>query len=319
MKKEDILARAKRFREFAVEADRHNREEMLDDLRFASLDQWPDEVKKERKNRPMLTLDRTGQAVRQVTGDMQSNMPSIKVLPVDSGTDMETAEVMEGLIREIEYRSQSTHVYMNAARYQVKCGYGVFRIGTDYATHDSFDQDISILPVRNPMNWWFDPDAIQTTKHDGKFVIGLFRMSKDDFEEQYPKAVPLDWDNIYTGEDKNSWYGEDYVIIAEFYEKVAIKRETLLLSDGRTITLDEFTEEDALALEQRGLTVVKQRSVDSYDIYHHKLTAHEVLETVKLKTRYFPVIPVYGEVEDIEGKCYVRVAVWELVYDWGYV
>lgn len=304
-KDEAIIKRAMKRRDRAHEADEHNREMMVDDLRFAALDQWPEEVKKERKNRPMLTLDHTASHVKQVTGDMQENQPSIKVFPVDSGADKDTAQVMEGLIREIEYNSSAQQVYLNAARFQVKCGYGVWRVVNEYASHDVFEQDIRLKPVKNPLNWWFDPDAEQITKHDGQFVIGSEKMLKDTYEAKYGD-VPQDFGSRFVGESLDFWTTDEYVTVAEYYEKKPVKREMALLSNGDIVQVDQITEEDRMILAQNGIEIISTRKADSHEIHYYKLTDFKILKHEVLPFRYFPVIPVYGEIDNIEGKDYVR-------------
>lgn len=304
-KDEAIIKRAMKRRDRAHEADEHNREMMVDDLRFAALDQWPEEVKKERKNRPMLTLDHTASHVKQVTGDMQENQPSIKVFPVDSGADKDTAQVMEGLIREIEYNSSAQQVYLNAARLQVKCGYGVWRVVNEYASHDVFEQDIRLKPVKNPLNWWFDPDAEQITKHDGQFVIGSEKMLKDTYEAKYGD-VPQDFGSRFVGESLDFWTTDEYVTVAEYYEKKPVKREMALLSNGDIVEVDQITDEDRMILAQNGIEIISTRKADSHEIHYYKLTDFKILKHEVLPFRYFPVIPVYGEIDNIEGKDYVR-------------
>ena len=307
MKKRDeaVIKRAMARRNRAHEADEHNRDEMVDDLRFAALDQWPEDVKKARKNRPMLTLDHTASHVKQVTGDMQENKPSIKVFPVDSGADKDTAQVIEGLIREIEYNSSAMSVYLNAARFQVKCGYGVWRVMNQYASHDAFDQDIRIVAVKNPLNWWFDPDAIEMTKHDGKFVIGSEKILREDFESKYGD-IPANFGSKYVGESLDQWTTDEYVTIAEYYEKVSVKKEIVMLSNGDVLEIDQITDDDMAILEQNGIEVVKRRTADSHEIHYYKLTDFKILKHEVLPFRYFPIIPTYGEVDNIEGKEYIR-------------
>jgi hypothetical protein len=304
-KDETIIKRAIKRRERAHEADHHNREQMVDDLRFANLDQWPEDVKRERKNRPMLTLDHTNNHVKQVTGDMQENQPSIKVFPADSGADKDTANVIEGLVREIEYNSSAQHVYLNAARSQVKCGFGVWRVLNEFPSHDVFDQEIRLKPVKNPLNWWFDPDAKEPTKCDGRFVIGSERLLREDYEESYG-GVPTDFHQRYTGETLNHWTTDEYVTVAEYYEKVKIKREMALLSNGDVLEVDQITEQDRQFFSLKGIEIVKVREADSYEIHYYKLTDFKILKHVKLPYRYFPIVPVFGEVENIEGKEYIR-------------
>ena len=58
------------------------------------------------------------------------------------GADQETAEILQGLIRNIEYSSQADVAYDTALEHAVGGGFGYFRICTDYAAEDMFEQDI---------------------------------------------------------------------------------------------------------------------------------------------------------------------------------
>src|SRR5512133_2392440 len=70
-----------------------DRKAALDDRKFASGDQWPKEIvdQRERDKRPCLTVDKLSQYVRQIVNDGRQNRPAIKVRPVDSGADIDTA------------------------------------------------------------------------------------------------------------------------------------------------------------------------------------------------------------------------------------
>lgn len=110
MKEADILAEAKERLQQADDAWAENRADALDDLKFARMgEQWPDAVRKERERegRPCLTINKMPSFIRQVVNDVRQNRPSIKVHPVDSGSDPKTAEIMSELIRNIEYSSNA--------------------------------------------------------------------------------------------------------------------------------------------------------------------------------------------------------------------
>src|SRR4051812_7791501 len=101
----DLLEEAQAAYQECVEAESVNRSDALDDLRFARLgEQWPAQIRnaRERANRPCLTINRLPAFIRQVVNDARQNKPSIKVHPVDSGADLATAKVLDGLIRNIE-------------------------------------------------------------------------------------------------------------------------------------------------------------------------------------------------------------------------
>lgn len=304
--KDEIIKRFMDDFDLAFTAESRNRIDMVDDLRFAALDQWPEDVKKERKNRPMLTLDHIGQSIRKVVGGIRQNMPSIKVDPIDDGADKDTSDVLEDLIRQIEQSSHARSVYLNAAQFQVKCGYGVWRVNTKANSDDIFEQDIVILPVKNPFTVYFDPDAIEPQKQDGRFVIVSETMSRDAFERTYDIEVPSSIPNQGVGETQERWYSSDSVRIGEYFTKRKSKRKVTQLSNGVVVNSDEITEEDIVLYSQQGINPVREKEVEQDIIDWYKLTAFEILEHQEWPAKFFPLIPVHGEEENIEGETSYR-------------
>jgi len=298
--------------DMASTAENEDRIDMIDDLRFAALDQWPEEVRRERKGRPMLTLDHIGQSVRKVLGGMRQNMPSIKVDPIDDGADKETADVLEDLTRQIEQSSNARNAYINAANFQVKCGYGVWRINTVENTDDIFVQDIVINPVKNPFTYYFDPDAIKPQKQDGRFMIVSETMSKQRFKNEFPKDIdgePIDIPGNSiggTGENRERWYADDSVRIGEYFVRSKKTKSVTQLSNGVVVDSDSITEEDIALYQQQGVTPVRERKVKADVIDWYKLTSFKILEHKVWPSKYFPGIPVYGEEDNIEGKTWHR-------------
>ena len=301
-----LIMQFQRDYDLASTAESRNRELMVDDLRFAALDQWPDEVKAERKNRPMLTLDKIGQPVRKILGGIRENMPSIKVDPVDDGADKETADVLEDLTRQIEQASNARNAYLTAAQTQVKCGYGVWRVVTQPANDDMFDQDIRIARVRNPFTVYFDPDADAPQKQDGRFVIISETISNKEYESRHGKRPPASIPNQGTGETQARWYDSDSVRVGEYFCKKKKKRKLVQLSTGAVLYADDITEEDIQGFVQGGVSIAKERTVEVDEIHYYKLSAFEVLEHQVWPGMLFPVIPVYGEEENIEGETIIR-------------
>ena len=63
--KDPLFTEAMRRYKASVEATQENRVDMIDDQRFASGDQWPDDVKTLRVGRPMQTINRLPSFVDQ--------------------------------------------------------------------------------------------------------------------------------------------------------------------------------------------------------------------------------------------------------------
>src|SRR5689334_19254529 len=98
--------------------EKHNIDQAYDDLRFRRgklEDQWTPEALAARTGRPCHVVNKLPQFIRQVTGDMRQSRPGIRVVPVDSGGDIETAEIRAGMIRYVENRSKAKHVYTTGA------------------------------------------------------------------------------------------------------------------------------------------------------------------------------------------------------------
>ena len=117
------------------------RESELDDLRFlaGSPDnqwQWPEDVLSTRgavqgqsiNARPTLTINKLPQHVKQVTNEQRQNRPACKVIPVDDKADIEVAEIFDGIIKHIEYKSNADIAYDTACENQVTYGEGYIRI-----------------------------------------------------------------------------------------------------------------------------------------------------------------------------------------------
>src|SRR5688572_23442318 len=147
MADKDDLQEARRIFTLAQDNESDNRKAYEDDIDFARAEnQWPANVKKIRddSNRPCLTISKMNAFIRQVVNDARQDKPAIKVHPADSGADPETAEVINGLIRNIEYTSNADVAYDTAMECAVAGGFGYWRVGLDYAYHDSFDMDLTI-------------------------------------------------------------------------------------------------------------------------------------------------------------------------------
>lgn len=309
-KEEALLALAKAQFERVVTAEQENRQYMLDDFRFraASPDnfyQWPDAIRSKRETdpsgqRPCLTINKLPQHVNQVTNDIRQNRPAIKVIPVDDKADPEVAEVLNGVIRHIQYASDADIAYDTAADNQVVAGVGYIRVLTDYVDDESFDQDIKIERIRNIFTVYDDPDIIDPTGSDRKFLFITEMMSHKEFEEQYPDADVVDWDQIGLGDPGARWYEKDRVRVAEWWRCEYEMKTLSLWASGQTTIGDQDPIELGFALA--GEKPVKTREVNARKIMFRKICGHQILEESEWPGRYIPVARVVGNEYDIEGK-----------------
>ena len=131
---EELLTGAKEAFEQALDAFQGNQSRYEKDIKFGRLgEQWESDDIEARKNqgRPTLTVNRMPSFIRQVVNDARQNKPSIKVHPFDDTSDPETAEVINGIIRNIEQVSKADLAYDTAIDCAASGGFGYMRVDLD--------------------------------------------------------------------------------------------------------------------------------------------------------------------------------------------
>lgn len=291
---DDILRLARQRFQDGVEGDWENRERDEQQRKFYRgkiEDQWDTTDLKKRRNRITVAVNRCPQFVKQITGEMRQNKPAIRVLPVDDKTDPQLAEVYSAIIRHIESQSDAHRVYAKAGEQAVIGGLGWFRILTDYLDDTSFDQEIVVKQIRNPLSVVVDPGAVEPTRCDMMWALVTEMIPLKTFEAKYPKAKT----NGFDGDEYEQWHTDDKIRVAEYWVREEYQRELLLLSDGSTVYGDDLTESSAMFLQQAGVEIVNSRKATDYRVKCYKITASEILEEYDWAGRYIPLVPVIGE------------------------
>ena len=315
MADDDLLKDGKEKFTQAADAESDNRTAYEDDIRFARHEeQWPTAIKtqREREGRPCLTISKLNAFSRQVVNDARQNKPAIKVHPADSGADPDTAEVINGLIRNIEYTSNADVAYDTAVDCAVNGGFGYIRVGLDYAYHDSFDMDLTIERVANPLSVYGDPNSTAADSSDWMDSFIVDRLSKDQLKAKYGQTkTVVDWDDT-SWQDETWREGED-ALIAEWWSRVETEAKIAQfesVQDGSILTYSEDdiknTPEIQTAIEMGLLTFKRERTGKTFKVTQRIMTGAEILQTNDWKGCYIPIIPVYGDEYNIKGKRYFR-------------
>ena len=315
MKDEDVLALAHKRYAQAEEFERENFNLAEEDFKFGSGDHWDTTVRQQRtsEGRPCLSINRLPQFIAQVVNDARQNAPSIKVHPVDDGSDRDTAEIYEGLIRNIESQSNAQTAYMTAFQFCVSGGMGHWRVATEYADDDIFEQDIRIKRIVSPFSVHWDPNSREYTKSDAKWCFVTEWLTKEAFEDSYPNAAQTDWEGDFRRRGGAAWITADRVRIAEYWTKEPVKKTLAKLENGEVIDITDV-KDFAIAgvipvvraptgrLNPDGSEemVPITRVVDTHNVYRTLLCGGCVLEKKKLfPSKYIPIVSVYGPEEFI--------------------
>lgn len=284
-----------------------------EDLKFANADpdngwQWPNYLWAQRQDdpagyKPRLTVNKTRQHNLQIINDAKQNKPGIKITPVGGDATFKAAQLWQGLIRHIERTSKASQAYDTATKFQVEGGIGYIRVTTDYVEDDSFDQEIYIRRVKNPLNVYLDPDCNEADKSDARFGFVFDDIPKDEFYREYPEMkdrvsqAPLN--------DSGGWIDKDHVRVAEYFARTMKKDKLVLMrnpGDNKMIVARWSKIPSDIRKQIEPDMIEREREILDHKINWYKIAAEEIVERGVWPGRYIPIVPVIGEETIIEGR-----------------
>ena len=286
----DLIERAKKGYE---EADSHwssiyeaGKEDLyfLSDSEGAQWDQKSFEARK-RRNKPALQIDQLTQFVNQVSNDIRMNTPSINVIPHSGGADIETAEIFQGKIRDIEQSSNGDDAYDYAVNSAIKGSIGFLRVDHRYKDDESFAQELYIERVVNPFSVMIDPSSVAPDGSDAKCGWVLDEISKEEFEKKYKGFAPVSFQTKSSiGDDKEK------ITLCEYFEIEEELINIAKLEDGSVVEVAD------------GEKYSEVREVVRSVVKRYHLSGEDVLKETTFPGKYIPLVPVYGEEAWRDGK-----------------
>jgi len=325
---DDVVKDALERFEESEEGSSFNREAAEADIRFSRLsEQWDDKIKKQREaeGRPCLTINKLPAFIRSVVNESRQNKPGIKVSPVDNGADVNTAEIIGGLIRSIERGSNAEIAYDTAIDHAVSGGFGFFRIGIDYVHDRSFEMEARIERVPNPLMVHWDVNSTEFDASDWEYAFISDLLTEDQFKLRYPKADPVH----FQGDARDvvaHWLDDDQVRIAEYWHRAEESADLVLLSSGIAVLADELpryarkmlerggldpsigTDDEAImkAMLATGVTEVRRRQTRVHKVTRRIMSGIEILEEEEWPGSTIPICPVWGEEVFLDGRRHFR-------------
>ncbi|HEF4757112.1 hypothetical protein KTF24_13865 [Burkholderia multivorans] len=299
----------KRFKE-CQEWESTFRQRFKDDIRFNFADsdnqeQWDAKVRATRQiaGQPMVTINKTHTHWLHVVNQSKENKPQIQVSPTGDESTYESAQILEQIIRRIEYISDAQTAYDRATEFQVAGGIGYWRIVTDYTDADGFDQEIYIRQIPDPLSVYLDPHIKTQDGSDARYGFVFNDMPRDDAERKYDNIVKKQ----AISDSPDGWNSRNTIRVAEYYEReeskewlYAIERE-----DGST----SMVRESALPVEARELLEkaldegsAQRRRVSKWTVKWYLIVGEEIVERSEWIGSYIPIIRVPGEEIVIEGR-----------------
>jgi hypothetical protein len=292
------------------EAEEEQRKVSQDDLEFALLEkQWneTDKSAREDEGRPCLTINRLPAFAKQVLNDAKLNRAAVAVKPVGDGATKDTARIQSDLIRNIEVSSQADSAHDAAFQFAVYCGFGYFRINVDYACDDAWDQDISVGRIGNPFSVYGDYDGKEATSIDWNRAYVTDWWSKAAFEAKWGKDRKAG--SFEEGGDYDQqWFADKRIRVAERWIREEVPAKLLKLTDGSVMYEDAYLKPQddggtyADFLMAQGITISGERMTKTYKVKQRLITGTDVLEENDWLGKYIPIVPMYGEEVNVNGK-----------------
>lgn len=313
---EDMLSTMRERFSLAMNVLAQSRECQLEDIKFLAGNsdnnyQWSAAALATRANggsntfgRPTITENVLPQHVKQITNDQKQNRPAIKVVAANNG-DERVAEILSGIIRHIEDRSDADVAYDTASENQVTHGEGYIRLITEYCNNDEknadFSQDLKVLRVRNSFSVFLDPMADDPCGSDAEWGFVTADVRHDEYNRRYGDKMPVSSiEQTAVGDpSKSVWLNEETVRIVEYFYKKYTTWTLNLYSNNATAK--KGTPQDNMLREQLG-EPTRSRKVTSWEVIWVVSNGYEVLSQTVWPGKWIPIVRIVGNEYEIDGK-----------------
>lgn len=285
--RKEVIERANKRREYLFRVDKDNRRQQREDTEFVFIPgaQWSADARTERGRGkdPVMEFPQLRQFVSQVVNQQRQGRPGIRVHPASGEASDKSAEILQGLMRGIEYESRAEAVYDEGYRNSVVGGRGYWRIISEYESEQSFDQVLRIKAIADPLAVWLDPDYQEPDGGDRQYAFIDEQVPKDVYKNRWPTAKGL---SIDTAE----WWKadqDDHVMVCDYYERTAKDDELLMLADGSVAYASDGTPV---------VPVVNRRKVQRYSVSWYTIGGgDEILASHEWRGSIIPVVCAMGE------------------------
>ena len=252
--------------------------------------------------RPRYTFDMVNPVLDQVCSEIEQAAFDIKISPAGGNSTKEIANTYDGIIRNIESMSDAREVYNHAARGMVTTGMDAWRVSHKYVDDDSFEQDLFIEKIGNPLDRvWFDPAAEKQDKSDSRYCFVLHAISNEEYKRRWPEGSG---ESVDEGRDGDAYYDKaEVTVIGELLYCEEEERELVLMTNGQVYEVNDDYKAVKDELESIEVTEVRRRKRMHKKVCSRYFDAKDWLEDKKDTVfGMIPVVPVFGNYQIFENK-----------------
>ncbi len=302
---EDII----KMHDAAYQRGQVTRERAADDLVFAWVTQWDDQLLGESQLQYRGEFNILRKAMRQIISDLKSNPVQIDFEPV--GDNYNAADMMDGIYRTSTRKNTSLESFGNAIQEAVVSGFGAWKLENDYENRTQL-QTINRIPLYEACNTvYWDPSASLLDKAGAKYCSILTRYSEEgyrDFVEELTGERPTTTVSFKYPEESYvfPWVAEDKrIYVGEFFHREPVTYQvhvfTDMMGNRKEVHDDDFEEEEGPMIDQ-GFEYSECIEFETYEVTKYIVSGQEILETTLVPGEFIPVVPAYGERAFVEGE-----------------
>lgn len=308
--RKQIYTEAKDFLQEVIDHESGNRSRAIDALKFRNGDQWETTLLQSRPDRLNITVNHTDTMVTRIENNLKQQRPRIKCHPL-SDANVDKAKLVNGLVRDIENKSQASVAYDAGGSMALSIGWGYWRIVADYVSEHSFEQELKIKPIRNPFTVYKDPASVLPDGSDSMRYVISEKMKRIKYKQLYPKMPNTEYQDKGIGDEDMQWESKDEIRLAEYYRIIEKPERLFKMESGKTLFESDFEpghlkialkdpEKYGFARELDGSVV--QRQSTRRQLQWFRLNGREVVDQRDLPGKYIPIIFCQGNVLDINGR-----------------
>ncbi|GBQ72603.1 hypothetical protein AA103196_3107 [Ameyamaea chiangmaiensis NBRC 103196] len=296
------------------------RKRALEDLRFFHADaynhaQWDDAVYQVRNGtfggspRPCLTINKTQQHVFHIENDARQSQMGMKINATGFGATEKAADVLEGIVRHIEYQSNAQqNAYNCAIQGQVRQGMGWVHVVTDYVRgQDSFDQDFFIKSVPDPRSVYSDPNTQEPDHSDMQWAMIVEEMPRAEFDRLYPghqdiRGAPLSL--VTENDDRTDAVERDIVRVFRYYRRNEEKDTLWAVPNPQTGAIQPMRQSEMPEemVEVCRALKAQSRPITRPHVEFFLIAGDEVISSGPTVFRHIPLVPFVGIESVIDGR-----------------
>ena len=262
--------------------------------------QWEESVARalDSQKRPRYTFDQVTPVIENIMADIEDMEFGSNVKPASGDATKELAKTYEGMTRSIEADSNATEIYRNACRRIIRRGFDAWIVKAKFKDEWSFDQDLVVEPIPNAINRvWTSNASTRPDSSDSDVAYVLTSLTPKAYKEQFPEGKGISIDDADLGEHWDQ-YRPEVIIFGERYYKKETTRTVCQLSNGEIVEKDDNFEKIVDEYKEQGITVVREKVVKDFKIYHRFFDGGGMLsEERETVFRTLNVITVHGNYE----------------------